>query len=409
MDHRYPPSQDVAAGGAWHLTFSGGPEGRLAMPDPNTPSSPPAPPLPGRALRAARTNGAHSAPEPPVHVVYDIAPAAILKVGGAILGVWLAIQVWPVVVLVLLSLMLVATFNPLVRRLQARFHRSWAITTVTLGVILLGALLLALMIPPLVRQAQGLITHLPQYAQALEKAARRAGVPLKLSPAVAHWTQRLASLGPELLNVFATVLSGVTGVLTVAVLTVYLLIDGPRVGMELMRLLPRAERLPARQVLAEIAVQVGGYMRGQLLTSALAGGFSFLLLLALRVPEPLALAFLMAVADVIPMVGPLLGTVPAVLMALTHGGPTALAVGIGYLVYHQLESHVILPRVYGNTMKLSSSVIIIAILIGATLMGILGVLLALPVAAALPVVLRFLGEWRAREAEAGQPTAPSLP
>jgi predicted PurR-regulated permease PerM len=342
-------------------------------------------------------------------VEHDIAPAAIFKVGGALAGVWLVVKVWPVVVLVLLSLMLVATFNPLVRRLQARFSRTWAITAVTLGVVLLGALLLVLMIPALVRQGQNLMTHLPQYAQAMEAAAQRAGIPLKLSGATTNWTRRVASLGPALLNVLATVLSGVTGVLTVAVLTIYLLVDGPRVGLALMRLLPRAERLPARQMLAEIAVQVGGYMRGQLLTSALAGLFAFLLLWALRVPEPLALAFLMAVADAIPMVGPLLGTVPAVLMALTRGGPTALAVGIGYVLYLQLENHLLVPRIYGNTMKLSASVIVIAILIGATLMGILGALLALPVAAAVPVVLRFVGEWREREADDASAPAPAPP
>jgi CheY-like chemotaxis protein len=107
---------------------------------------------------------------------HDIAPAALFKVVGTVLGVWLGVKVWPVFVLLLLSLMLVATFNPLVRRLQARFPRSWAITTVTLGVVLLGAGLLALMIPPLVRQAQNLITHLPQYAQAMEVSAGRSGI-----------------------------------------------------------------------------------------------------------------------------------------------------------------------------------------------------------------------------------------
>jgi putative heme transporter len=332
------------------------------------------------------------------HIQHDIAPAAIGKVGGLLIGVWLVGKVWPVLVLLLLSLMLVATFNPLVRRLQSRLNRSWAITAVMVGIVALGALLLALTIPPLVRQAQNLIAHLPEYTRAMEHAAQRAHIPLKLSAATNNWTQRLASMGPELMTVLTTVLSGVTGVLTVAVLTVYLLIDGPRVGMDLMRLLPRAERLPARQMLAEIAAQVGGYMRGQLLTSALAGLFSFVLLLALGVPEPLALAFLMAVSDAVPMVGPLIGTVPAVLMALTRGAPIAIAVGVAYVVYHQFESHVLVPRVYGNTMKLAPSIIIIAILIGATLMGILGALLALPVAAAVPVVLRYAGEWCEREA-----------
>jgi predicted PurR-regulated permease PerM len=185
------------------------------------------------------------------------------------------------------------------------------------------------------------------------------------------------------------------------------LIDGPRVEIELMRLLPRAERLPARQMLAEIATQVGAYMRGQVLTSVLAGLFALLLLWAFRVPEPLALACLMAVADAIPMVGPLLGSVPAVLMALTQSVPTALAVGIGYVLYFQLESHVLVPRIYGKSMKLSSSAVVIAMSMGATLIGILGAVLALPVAAAVPVVLRFVSEWREREAEAtARATAP---
>jgi predicted PurR-regulated permease PerM len=365
-------------------------------------AAPPSPP--DEVPLSLAPDPAETAGSQPIRVQHDIAPAAIAKVGGALLAVWLVGKVWPVLVLLLLSLMLVATFNPLVRRLQSRVNRTWAITAVTVGVIALGALILVLMIPPLVRQGQNLIAHLPQYTQAMESAAQRARIPLKLSAAATNWTQKLASLGPELITMLTTVLSGVTGVLTVAVLTIYLLIDGPRVGTGFLRLLPRSERLPVRQMLAEIAEQVGGYMRGQLLTSALAGLFSFGLLLALRVPEPLALAFLMAVADAIPMVGPLIGTVPAVLMALTMGAPTAIAVGVAYVLYHLFESHVLVPRVYCNTMKLAPSIIIIAILIGATLMGMLGALLALPAAAAVPVVLRYASEWREREA--APPPAP---
>jgi predicted PurR-regulated permease PerM len=354
-------------------------------------------------------DGASSGTSGACRVEHDITPAAIGKVGGAILGVWLVLKVWPVVVLLVLSLMLVATFNPLVRRLQARLNRTWALTAVIVGVILSGALLLALMIPPFVRQASGLMRHLPEYAASMEAAVQRAGLSVKLSSFTRNWTEQVSAAGPQLLDLLGTVLSGITGVLTVAVLTIYLLIEGPRVGSGLVRLFPRAERLPVRQLLAEIGQQVGSYMRGQLLTSLLAGLFSYVLLLVFRVPEPLALAFLMAVADAVPMVGPLIGTVPAVLMALTRGGPTALAVGIGYLVYHQIESHLIVPRIYGSTMKLPASVILIAILIGATLMGILGALLAIPVAAAVPALLRFAGEWRDRQAEVEPAIHPTLP
>jgi predicted PurR-regulated permease PerM len=91
-------------------------------------------------------------------------------------------------------------------------------------------------------------------------------------------------------------------------------------------------------------------------------------------------------------------------MALTRGTPVALIVLVGHVIYQQIENHVLVPRIYGSTMSLSPSIVVLAILIGATLMGILGALLALPVAAAVPVVLRYIQEWHERE-EAGQ-TAP---
>jgi predicted PurR-regulated permease PerM len=298
--------------------------------------------------------------------------------------------------------MLVATFNPLVRRLQTRLTRAGAITTVVVGCVATSAGLLALMIPPLVRQARNLMINLPSYLTEIERGARQMGLRIRLHGSGLDLSKQAATLGPDALNVLGTIFSGVTGVLTVAVLTTYLLIDGPRVATSLFRLLPRHQRLPARQMFGEIGLQVGGYMRGQLITSGLSGLFAYVLLSVCRVPEPLALAFLMAVTDAIPMIGPLVGTVPAVMMALTRGTPVALIVLAGYVLYHQVESHLLVPRIYGKTMSLSPSIIVIAILIGATLMGSLGARLALPVAAAVPVVLRTIQEGQGRE-EAGAP------
>jgi predicted PurR-regulated permease PerM len=348
-------------------------------------------------------DGGHAGPSPvpsAMRVQNDVTTAAIFKVGGALLAAWLVVKVWPVLVQVFVALLLVATFNPIVRRLQTRFNRTGAVTVLTLGVLLLVAAVAILMFPPLVHQAHSLRTDLPRYAGVIEAAARRAGVPLHFEGAAADWTQRIAALGPQLASLLTNVLSGAAGAVTVAVLTVFLLIDGPRVETELMRLLPHAERRPVRRMLEELATQVGAYVRSQLVTSALAGLFAFVLLWALHVPEPLALAFLMAVANAIPMIGPLLGIVPAVLMALTKSVPTALAVGVGYLLYFQFENTILIPRMYSKSMKLSASAVVIAISMGATLMGVLGAVLALPVAAAVPVVLRFVNDRRAREAEA---------
>jgi predicted PurR-regulated permease PerM len=339
----------------------------------------------------------------------EISRETINNAGNALFVLWLKIAatllaarflsiVWPVVVLTIVTLMLVATLNPLVRRLQKHLKRAYAITLVVFGIIVTSGGLLVLMIPPLVVQARNLLVNLPHYLSQIENAAHRSHIKVQLHGSSLDLSHH-PLLGPDAFNAVLVVFSGITAVLTVAVLTTYLLIDGPRVATSALGLLPRHQRLLVRQMFGEIGEQVGSYMRGQLITSVQAGVFSYILLRILGVPEALPLAVLMAVADVVPMVGLLIGTVPAVLMALTLSPSKAVVVLIGYVVYHQIESHILVPRVYGKAMKLSPSIIVFSILIGAMLLGITGALLALPVAAAVPVVFRYVQEWREREDE----------
>jgi predicted PurR-regulated permease PerM len=360
---------------------------------------------------AAPDSGEAGGPEAAhaVHSPIAIAPETIRHAGNALFVLWLKIaatllaarlmsNIWQIVVLAIFTLMLVATLNPLVRRLQKRLTRAKAIAIVVFGIVATTGALLVLMIPPLVSQAKALVVNLPHYLSLIENATHRMGVKLNLHGSSLDLSQHAASLG-EAFDALVTVFTGIAAVLTVAVLTTYLLIDGQSAATSALGMLPRHQRLPIRQMFGEIGSQVGDYMRGQLITSVQAGVFSYILLLVLGVPEPLPLAVLMAVADVIPMIGPLVGTVPAVLMALTLGPAKAVIVLVGYVVYHQIESHIIVPRVYGRAMKLSPTVIIFSLLVGAMLMGISGALLALPAAAAAPVVFRHVQEWRQREDE----------
>jgi predicted PurR-regulated permease PerM len=343
----------------------------------------PAPPLPddGGSLT------------PPARVEFDISAAAIGRVLGTLAVLWLLAMTWQVIVWLLISLMFVATFSPLVRRLQTRVNRPWAITGVVVLCAAVLGLLLAVIAPMLLRQSQSLAINLPRYLTHAEQLARGAGVRVDIHTPFQKWT---GALGTHALDISVIMLNSMIGAATVFVLTVYLLVDGPRAASSLLALLPRKERLPLRRMVGEIGVQVGAYMRGQAITSLLAGAFAFVVLSALKVPEPLALAALMVVADVIPLVGPLIGTVPAVLMALGGGVGPAAIVMVAYLLYQQVEGNFIVPRVYGSALKLSPLVVLIAFLVGAKLMGMLGVLLALPVAAAIPIVARYVGEWRER-------------
>jgi predicted PurR-regulated permease PerM len=123
-------------------------------------------------------------------------------------------------------------------------------------------------------------------------------------------------------------------------------------------------------------------------------------LTVLRVPEPLALASVIGAASLVPLVGPLAGIAIAAVFALSLGVPTALLTVAGYLAYQQVEGNLIVPRVHGERLKLSPFVVVLAFMLGGALLGILGLFLALPVAAAIPIVSRYVGEWQARETAA---------
>ena len=294
----------------------------------------------------------------------------------------------------------IASLNPISKILQKRITKQFSVTIIVtvLLVSLVGFFLLT--IPPVVSQAGTLSGNLPKYSQQIERSLGKFGP--AFHRATKKWTNPATapSVAPQTMqNVGIEVLSFLTGLATVLVMTTYLLVDGALVANTLTGLFPREHRLLLRRLFGEIGEQVGEYIRGQLITSALAGGFTAAFLWALKVPEPFALAGLMAVADAVPMVGIFIGTVPAVFMALTKDTTTGGIVLIGYVFYHLVESYVIVPRIYGRRMKMPAFAILLAILIGSSLWGILGALFALPAAAAIPILMRFYEEWRARREE----------
>jgi predicted PurR-regulated permease PerM len=332
-----------------------------------------------------------------------------LHVLASLIGLYLIIQIRSVLVLILIALFFVATFQPLIKWLQKRLSRKAAQTAVVALIIGGIALFFALIIPPMLRQMGGIFENLPKTMEQVQAMLRDVGLNVRINPAPLDLSKRLARLDPETLSYLMLAFGGLASAFTVVILTVYLLIDGPTVATSLIRLLPTPYRLSARRMFGEIGTQIGHYMRAQLITSAMAGVFTYVLLYFTGVPEPLALACLMALADAVPIVGFLVGTIPAVLLAIPQGfGAAAIVLG-GYILYHALESYVLVPRIFGKAMKMSSAVVLIAILIGGSLMGILGALLAIPIAAAVPVVWRYVHEWREQEEPAETASAADKP
>jgi predicted PurR-regulated permease PerM len=190
-------------------------------------------------------------------------------------------------------------------------------------------------------------------------------------------------------------------------MTAYLLIaDGERILFWCFRYLPARQRAKVRLALPEVSHVVGAYLIGQLITSTLFAIFAVVVTFAFGVPEAILLALLAFVADAIPLVGATIATVPAVLLAWTVSPSHALIVLALYFVYQQIENHFIVPRVYKNTLQISSFGVLLSVAIGAHLLGIIGALIALPIAAAIPAIEKI---WREEQPVAPTPEEIGLP
>lgn len=300
-----------------------------------------------------------------------------------------------VLVLIGLSLFLAVGFEPAVVGLcRLGLRRAWAVTLVALGV--LGGIggFFAVAIPPLVRQAEAFGRAVPAYVRQLHTHRGTLG---RLD-ARFHLEQHGRELITGAHGAFASGVVGagerVVGVtfatFTVLVLTVYLLADLPRIRALLRRLLPASHRERAAAIGSEISEKVGWYVLGNLATSAIAGFVTWLWLLIFGVPYPLVLGLMVALLDLIPVVGSTVAGIIVSLVALTVSLPVALATAGFYVAYRFLEDYVIVPRVIGRAVQVPATATVVAVLIGGAAFGLLGALVAIPAAAAADILLREL-------------------
>ena len=323
----------------------------------------------------------------------EISPRTLLGVVLAAAAVWLLIELRTVVLLSVVALVLVGTLNPVLGWLQGRgMHRTLGLASTLLAMVLAFALVSLITLPVLTQQVLAIIEQAPVHRENLASwlDARTLTQPLAQSLREFETHGLLEGIGQRLLSYSSRAIIGFGYAATTVVLAVYLLADGPRALGVAYAMVPREYHVQLARITLELEVIVGGYVRGQLITSLAITVFTFALLTACGVDNALALAVFAGMTDVIPFIGGALATVPAVLAALPHGITVTLVVLTAMLVYQEFESRVLVPRVYGRVLRLSAASVIFALLVGGTLMGIAGALLALPFTAALQMVLRQL-------------------
>jgi predicted PurR-regulated permease PerM len=301
-----------------------------------------------------------------------------------------------ILLLVVIAAVLAVGLDPAVRRLQRlKLSRGWAVLMIILATIGFFALFGWLVVPPLVREVKQLASDIPGYINRLQhdnKFFADLNQKYHLSSRLQELTANLPTIASsslsKILGITKSVASVIFNMLTIFILTLYFLMSLPRTERLAQSLFVGEHRDRDVSILRESLERIGGYVSGNISVSIIAGITSFIALQIIGVPFAAALGMWVAIADLIPSVGATLGAVVAVVVAAFTGLGEAIATVIYFIVYQQVENYVIMPRVMRHAVDLSPAIVIVSVLIGGSLEGFAGALLALPVAAAIKVVIR---------------------
>jgi predicted PurR-regulated permease PerM len=326
-------------------------------------------------------------------------PRTVLVVIGILVVSFLTLKIlWisrHVLSWVFIALFLALALNPAVDRVERRLGRRGLAT----GIVFIASLILIglvgwLFIPVLVDQVNNFAHKVPDYLDDITKGRGRLGflqekyhLVDKARKALREGgASKLFGLSGTALAIAAGVVNAVLAIVTIAFLTFFMLLEGPNWIDRFFSLLRPQSRERWHAVGHDIYRTVGGYISGNLLISLIAGTLTTIVLLIVGVPYAVALGLIVGILDLIPLAGATIAAIIVGAVAFIHSVPAGIVVVVFFVVYQQVENHVLQPIVYGRTVQLSPLVVLIAVLVGAELAGVLGALAAIPVAGALQVV-----------------------
>ncbi len=302
-----------------------------------------------------------------------------------------------VFVLIIISLFLAMGLNPAVEALQSKkLKRASSVAIVVISALAIVALFALVVVPPVFSQANELIDSAPQLLDSLRNNAtlnqlnQEYGFIDSLEKKFETWIsdgQLLTGAFGGVLGVGRTVLSGAFSALTIMVLTLYFLASLPSVTKIFYRLAPASRRERVSRIGDAIISRVGAFVGSQVLIAALAAIFVFFLSLALELPYAAALGMVILFVALIPLIGHFIGASIVTLVALTQSPTKALLAILFYTLYVQIENYLITPRIMKRSLSIPGLVTIVAALLGTSLLGLVGGLLAVPIAAAVLLIM----------------------
>jgi predicted PurR-regulated permease PerM len=346
-------------------------------------------------------------PQPPVGQRLErwaphVAPQDVVVVVAVLLataaGLFLLFELKRVVVWLFVSIFFATVLAPAVAWVERRgLRRGLAVAVVSVGLVLIVLLLLFAFARPIVSQSVEFARNLPETVDRVRNApivrdlADRFNVEDRVGSVGEQVPQQLIGLSGPILSVFASIGQAIVGLLTIFVMTVFLLLYGPRfVRTGEIAIVPEEHRSRLATIADRSMRAVSGWVAGNIFTSLIAAIVSLIPFLLLRLPYAALLALWVFVADLIPLVGATLGALPAIIVAFLHSVTAGIVITVFFIVYQQIENHALQPLVYGRTISLNPFIVLLAVIIGVELAGFIGALLALPVAGVVQVTIEEL-------------------
>lgn len=317
---------------------------------------------------------------------------------GALLALWLGtmvVAIGSVLILVVVALFLAVGLNPAVEFLMRRgLTRPWAVLCVIVGVLLAFGLFLVAIVPVISHQVTAISDHLPGWFDQLQKngTIRRFDDKYDISTKVTDYLQSGAlanKLFGGVLGLGLAILGILANTFVVVVLTLYFLASLPSMKHAAYQLAPASRRERVSLLGDRVLRNVGGYVSGAFVVALCAGVSTLVFLLIVGLGSyAVALALVVALLDVIPMIGATIGAFIVCTIAFATDTTTGLICVVFYIAYQQLENYVIYPRVMSRSVEIPGALTVIAALIGASLLGVVGALLAIPTAASILLLVK---------------------
>lgn len=329
---------------------------------------------------------------PPQRLEIHIPWLTFIKVFAALLLGYAIYVLWPLLLLIFLALFLAVTLHAFVDWLDKKGIRHWlSLTMVISGLLALLSLGMALIVPTLIDQAATFTQNFPKLREdTLAQLPVSGAIRLKLEHLLdsVDLTEANTWIG-HLMSAGGLALGGLTQIILLLVIAIYMLTDGAKTYAWLLAFFSPFNRRKLHATSEEISNVIFGYVSGQVITSALVMIFTYGVLYWLQVPGALMLAILAGLLDVLPILGFVISTVPAVLLALSVSPKTGVLVLCFYLLFQAIENYFIVPTVYGKSLRLSTLTVLLGLLAGTLLAGIPGALAALPVIASYAAIERI--------------------